>query len=421
MKFFGKQVLFFFLMSTLSFAQMKTLESAHYRLFSEIASPEAEEHLKILEAAFHQFHQFFQAPLPLKKGEKLVGYIFQNKSDWEKKLKEDKAKFSTDMAGFYWSTTKTFYLYRQPTIYYTRCLLLHEAAHQYHYLACTKNTHLTFEWYIEGIATFLSMHHWDGKELQLGVIPEISIEDYPSESLKKMTQENLQLEDIFSGKTKPGYPVYWSMMAFLLKGEKRKYEKLFWKLAKELDRSSHLDEMKSLKVIKKYLGAPQKFQGQFLEWLKQNQQPFTPVFNEWVYEKPRQYQGISPNALTCCFLKSDCSSFSATLVVPENTKWRAGLILSFTSKEEYILAWVESNGRVSIDRREADGRWINLHQEEKTLPQAKEFVFEGNRTENRVSFFISGEKIAVIDTPTKKMGLVLENGTIIFRNIQWKP
>ena len=64
--------------------------------------------------------------------------------------------------GYYHPSGRTAYAWRQPTIYFTRCLILHEATHQFHYLARTSNSVSLAFWYAEGLAEFLSRHYWDG-------------------------------------------------------------------------------------------------------------------------------------------------------------------------------------------------------------------------------------------------------------------
>ena len=111
------------------------VSSEHYHLHSESTIAETEEMSRVLEAARPQFEKHFNKSPKLRR-DKLALYFFNTKEAWEAKIRADDLEIPDSTAGgYYFHTNKTAYLFRQPTRYYTRCLLIHEAAHQFHYLA----------------------------------------------------------------------------------------------------------------------------------------------------------------------------------------------------------------------------------------------------------------------------------------------
>jgi hypothetical protein len=77
--------------------------------------------------------------------------------------------------GYYDPGSGDAFLFRQPTVYYSRVLFLHELTHQYQDHAGAMSG-LPF-WYVEGLAESLGRHHWDGECLELRSRPLLSWED----------------------------------------------------------------------------------------------------------------------------------------------------------------------------------------------------------------------------------------------------
>src|SRR5690606_4627791 len=101
--------------------------------------------------------------------------------------------------GYYWPTNKTAYLFKQPTVYFTRMLFLHEVMHQFHHLARTKNKNPKAGWYTEGVAEYISRHFWDGEDLTLGILPIATLEDYAAKALERFEDEGFDLAAMIDG------------------------------------------------------------------------------------------------------------------------------------------------------------------------------------------------------------------------------
>lgn len=161
-------------------AAPEIVETEHYRFVSEGPRAEAEELGRVLEAAYAGFAAYFEAKPKLGKGERLSVKFFETRDAWAAALRAAGATPPDGAGGYYWTEDRTAYLYRQPTRYFTRSLLLHEATHQFQFLACTRNREPLAYWYKEGVAEHLGWNAWDGRELAIGVLPLVSLENYPA-------------------------------------------------------------------------------------------------------------------------------------------------------------------------------------------------------------------------------------------------
>ncbi|MHC5037287.1 MAG: hypothetical protein ACYTHM_08240 [Planctomycetota bacterium] len=141
--------------------KIHTVDSRHYKLFWEGSAEKAEEMSRVLEAAWEEFRKFFGTAPKLKKGERLLVRFFQKRAGWEAGIRKDGTNPPRSGGGYYWPPTKTAYLYRQPMRYYTRCLFIHEVAHQFHYLSRTGNRDPRVGWYTEGVVEHLAWHFKD--------------------------------------------------------------------------------------------------------------------------------------------------------------------------------------------------------------------------------------------------------------------
>jgi len=138
------------------------VETEHYALLAETDRAEAEELGRVLEAAWPQLEAFFGAAPDLDGDERLPVRFFATKESFAAGLRADGIAPPAS-GGYYHPPNRTAWLWRQPTIYNTRCLLLHEVTHQFHFLARTGNRSLPQNWYVEGLAEHLGRHEWDGE------------------------------------------------------------------------------------------------------------------------------------------------------------------------------------------------------------------------------------------------------------------
>jgi hypothetical protein len=154
--------------------------SAHYDLYTE--SVDAAEAGAVLDALWDRLKEHFgSAPEGRLRVE-----VYATKDGMHGALERDR-QWKVDAGGCYAPDTKKAYLWVQPSESFTRQLLIHEATHQFHFLAATGNRGPAAEWYTEGLAEYFGMHNWDGKELKIGVVPAVSLEDYPAQAARQLS------------------------------------------------------------------------------------------------------------------------------------------------------------------------------------------------------------------------------------------
>jgi hypothetical protein len=390
-------------MLALLLAAVTVVETPHYRLHAEGSGEQAEEFGRVLEAAYAGFQKFFSAAPKLKRGEKLTVRYFLTREAWGKAILADRAVPPAQAGGYYWPASKTSYLYRQPTRLYTRTLLIHEAAHQFHYLARTGNNHPSQYWYTEGAAEFLAAHYWDGETLQLGVLPHVTLKDYAAAALQEAKRPGFRLDDAVSGKAAVSRPLGWAIYRFVatdgFKG--------FAGWAKKMDRGGAAGPL-----FARAFGRGKKLEARFTAWLEKHQQPFRQIFNEWQSTGVRGLRGLA-GVVSACQLKRDAKELSATIVPPKQGRWKAGMLLGHAGPGDYVVALLDGK-RLYVDRRVEKG-WQELARREATGTRLRAF-----RRDGRVVLEIDGAEAGSWELAGSRFGLAIDNCDVRFENVSWK-
>lgn len=184
-------------------------KTSHYDLYAE--SVDATEAGAVLDALWDRLHEYFgSAPEGRLRVE-----IYATKAGMQAALERDR-QWKVDAGGYYAPDTKTAYLFVQPSDYFTRQLLIHEATHQFHFLAATGNRGPAAEWYTEGLAEYFGMHNWDGKTLQTGVVPSVTLEDYPAQASKQLAALEDDAQAVAIGTARCDRPLAWALVHYLV-------------------------------------------------------------------------------------------------------------------------------------------------------------------------------------------------------------
>jgi hypothetical protein len=275
-------------------ALVLALLTEHYDLHAE--GVDEDEVGRLLEALHADLTKHFgRAP----KG-KLRIEIYRTRDDWATALRRDRQIVPDGAGGYYAPGTKTAYLYVQPSEYFTRQLILHEATHQFHYLAATGNRNPAVGWYTEGLAEYFAMHNWDGTKLQTGVVPAVTLEDYPAKALEQFDAR---------GQDFPG----------LVGGEAERLA---------------------------------EFAKAFRAWIVEHQQPWKIVWVAW-QERGDRIEGAS-NVNGIALLKKPAERLEAEI----DGDALAGLVFGFRSADEFTLFQRTSGGWRVVRRK--NGAWETL-------------------------------------------------------------
>ncbi|MHC4448601.1 MAG: hypothetical protein ACYS0E_00490 [Planctomycetota bacterium] len=358
------------------------IETTHYQLHSELDSGRSQEFARVLEAAWPEYTRIFGRTPKLENGQRLKVRVFKDRNGWAKAIRADAGIPPGKAGGFYWPRSKTAYLFDQPTRSYTRTLLLHEAAHQFHFLACTNNKQPGAGWYTEGIAEYAAEHFWDGEKLELGVVQLVTLKDYPHNASSGI-----------------GRPHGWALVHYLAERE----PKAFKRMRGKLDRGTKVKAKE-----------PKKFRA----WLKDNQEPWAQVFNEWNGVGPKSLRGFAP-VMSLCRIKAPAQSLSARLRVPDNGRFRGGLLVEYKDPKDYTVVLIDQRGVLDVDRRR-DGRWIKMQRFTDLKLPKDEIPLKAERGEQGVTVTVAGREFGPWDLGGKTLGLALDHSDLVFTELDWR-
>jgi hypothetical protein len=371
---------------------------------------EAEEAGRVLEAAWPLFARFFGAEPARKDGERLRVSLLADASGWAAAIRAAGGTPPDSGAGGYYDPiSRGAYLYRQPSAWYTRTLLLHEAAHQFHFLARTANRSPPAGWYVEGLAEHLSHHAWDGTTLHLGVVPLLSLEDRAAKALAAMTAPDFSLEALVEGRA-GDRPEQMHLVRFLKAGGDTKRAERFDELAAKLDRGAA-----SSAAVARALGKPGPLLDAVRAWLPSVQQPFVPVHVDWDVRGPRALRGTS-GGVSVCRVRGPARRVAARLLVPADGPLGGGLLLHVESVSAFTVALVGPNS-IRVQRL-TNGRWDVLA----TAPwtrAAGPLPLSADRRGADVTVNVGELALGPFSLPGDSLGLAVDASTLDFTDLAW--
>jgi hypothetical protein len=390
--------------------RVATVESEHYGLVSEGPEDEAKEFSRVLEAAWPQLAEFFGAAPKLAKGQRLTVRFFETQAAMNAAIVAG-GGVAPDAGGYYCPVARTSYAFRQPTRWYTRTLLIHEATHQFHLLGVAAGAPQPPSWWQEGLAEHLSHHTWDGTTLRLGVVPPVSQEDRFGAARRSMMPLDYPVESIPDEKPLDR-PRTMHLVRFLATGDGGKPLPVWKALAATLDRGGTTKP----RDLWKSFGRPQTFRDRFHGWLHEAEQPFLSEFVEWDSLAADAVRGTA-GSVAICRTREPAASIAASVVPADPSKpWRAGLLLAWRGPDDYVIGQIDSGTSVRVDRRLA-GAWQTLH--EGRLPEgaAAPWKLSAERRGSEIALRIGDADAAVVTVPEGPLGLCLDNCTAVFRGI----
>ncbi|MFM8979616.1 MAG: hypothetical protein ACKOSS_04040 [Planctomycetia bacterium] len=386
--------------------------TAHYELRSEGPRAEAEEWGRVLEAAWPQLKAFFHAEPPLKEGERLRVVFTESAEAWTQAIRAAGGNPPGGGAGgYYCPLSRTAFLYRQPSAWYTRTLLLHEVAHQFHFLGATGNRSPGARWYIEGVAEHLSHHAWDGTTLALGIVPLLSLENRAGLALARVSDPAFDIEALVNDGPHER-PEAMHLVRFLLEGEGGNRRKRFEAMAEKLDRGGQAGAL-----FGRSMGPPRRLLDQWRDWLPEVQEPLAPVHVDWDTRGPRAVRGTS-GGVSGCRVRRPARAISATLAPQAGTRWSAGLLLHAADASQYTVALVAA-GSVRVQRLERGG-WTMLPVDQPPAPGGQPWRLSATREGTRVTLQVQGVQVGSYDLPGDALGLAVDGCTMDFTELAWE-
>ena len=315
-------------------------KSAHYDVYAETV--DAAEAGAILDAVWDRLSAYFgSAP-----DGRLRVEIYATQAGMHTGLERDN-QWKVNAGGYYAPGTKKAYLFVQPSDYFTRQLLIHEATHQFHFLAATGNRAPAAEWYTEGLAEYFGMHNWDGKTLQTGVVPAVSLEDYPAQASKQLALFDDDAASVALGVTRCDRPLAWALVHYLVNVRPAWWHAL----------SGRLDdgELPSTAWANACGECGADLGRDLRAWIDAHQQPFRIAWIAW-QERGEELEGKA-GVVSAAFFKEPPASFEYEIELVSGDL-KAGIAFNFRGNEDYCLFQVLGDSARVVKRE--NGVWKRL-------------------------------------------------------------
>lgn len=315
--------------------------TAHYDLWVE--GLDGAEVGRLLEAAYPKWAAFFGS----RPDGRLPAKIYASAEAMRAGMAADGLTYGGG-GGYYHPGNRTFYAFVQPSAFFTRMLILHEGTHQFHYLAATENRGYAGFWFGEGLAEHFGMHRWDGASLAMGVIPAISLEDYPAQALAEFDAKGQDLAALVADQGGFTRPSGWGVVSWLIDERAVGAAALFARLNGREDPSRAWTEV--------FGAITAADAAAYRAWLLGHQQPWREVWRAFEQRGDALVGSSGVNALAVRKVVTD--SFAVSLE-PLSGALRAGLVLGFTDAQHFVVVQLLESRDVWAFRMTPGGwQWI---------------------------------------------------------------
>ncbi len=382
----------------------------HYELYSEIDNAQTETIARMLEASWQAFGDYFHVHPMLAAGERQKVNLYVDYDNWQAGMMADGiSNPPTNAGGYFDPGTRVAYLYQQPTLYYTRVLALHEAAHQFHLLGRAKG-HSPPSWYVEGIAEHISRHDWDGSCVRLGALPLLSQEDALAVALESVQNNGLDLASIVNGQ---GFerPVAMAATRYFETADEGALAANY----QEFEDAVDIDGVDAATAFNNFLGMPSSYDGPIEDWLNNEQEPMSVVFLEWTHVSSTSVRGRAAGVLTVARLKKPTQHFEARFAAPGE----GGLLIAYENATKYVAVVLRKSGKVEkFSFLGASPLWLSTSM---SVPQANDYHMSFQRVDSdTITLTVNDSSTDIDHGPAAAAGgLALHDSDILFRDIAW--
>ena len=396
-----------------------------FQLRSEGPADEAREWLAVLEAAWPQYVAFFGAAPKLGRDERLAVQVHETGEAMNAALEADGVG-RISAGGIYAFKTRKAYFFRQPSAWYTRALLIHECAHQFH--SRLEGDKDRPGWYAEGVAEHLAQHAWDGTNLQLGIVAPISLEDYPRAALAQLSSPDQD----FAARLAEGSferPLGMHLVRLL----QRRHASAFRVARKKLDSGRQLDPVDWARF-----GRVQELEAQLAAMVEAEQQPFRVGFVDWDARRLEEREdgpawslrGHAPGVVSGAHASRECAWLEFEVAFPRQLG-RLGAQLDWIATNDHTVLLAGRDGTSWVQRMAPDGRWTNLVEPRK-LPEkdgSAAFGARRLRIERRADergaplavVLVDGLELVAVPVRNSHFGPAFDSGSVDFTGIRYEP
>lgn len=365
------------------------LRTDHYDLHVEGADA------RDVGAMLEQLHGQLRGHFGTAPRERLTLALYATRDRWARALQADGQFVPPNAGGYYAPGPRKVYAWAQPSAYFTRHVLIHEATHQFHWLAATGNATPSAPWYYEGLAEYFGMHDWDGRRLRTGVVPAVTLEDYPAAALACYQAAGGALERLRASEARPAA---WALVAFL----RERHGEAFGRLAGRLDRGE--DAAAAWAAV---FGGVDGLSRELGAWLGEHRQPWQVVWTAW-QQRGEALESESPT-MSITILKQTPGRLSVR-VEPQGPGEAAGLVFGYRSPDDFYLFQALPGGLVRVLRRR-EGAWAALGA---PVPVKDSSVLSVAPEAAGTALWAGGTRVALVDA-VGQVGLNVQNGRALFR------
>jgi hypothetical protein len=392
------------------------VSTAHYLVTAGMGEEDTVALAQVLEAAFDDLVVIFGGDQPEETP--LVVHVYATQEQLEAGVPD----MGAGAGGYYDPATQIASMGVQPTPYYTRSLALHEAAHQFHFLARLGNTGSLLGWYMEALAVWAQIYDWDGEETTLGTLPLATLEDFAEQGLAHLLEME-SLGAMIDGSATWSYPLGRLLYRYLDHGHPEGFAS--WRKAVDADPWTTGSTM--LALFEEHIGPAESIHQELLAWGPTDQEPFQMFLSGWTHMDADEVLGDSGGAWSESFMVTtgDISSLEVTLDIGEiNEEIPATPERSGTPGGEagIVVGWVDMGAHVkaTID---STGHFLVLDSSKFFDPLVSEDLgLEGAVTLGYSAgvFTLNGEAYGPFEVNPGPAGLMVKQGPIHFWNLAYE-
>jgi hypothetical protein len=248
------------------------------------------------------------------------------------------------------------------------------------------------------------MHNWDGRTLTLGVVPVMTLEDYPKRAVDHYANEfHSDFRAVVTGKVKMDRPTAWALVHFLMTTHAQEFGALAEKLNAQTDPAAAWDAV--------FTGGTDELGREFAAWLPRVRQPWEIAFIAWQQWGDR-FEGKSDT--TAVALLKDTPVSLAVEVAPAagDTHVMPGLVFGYRGKDDYFAVQTLPNRSVRMVQRRS-GQWLpSVYFPAKSRKGGNELALR--RRGNRWTLSLNGTELTTQEIDGRA-GLYVQEGRAYFK------
>ena len=310
--------------------------------------------------------------------------------------------------GYYDPGGGKAYLFRQPTTYYSRVLMIHEIVHQYQYHSGVADG--LPGWYIEGLAEALGRHHWDGDCLTLRVRPLLSWEDMAAQAWTELDAGAPDLVSVFGGGS-ASRPLSQELVRLFTSDPDRaaRFADWRWSVASGVTSATDLDALQAA------LGSTDEIASDLADFVPQDQEPLSPIWLDWIPQGEDQALGWS-DASSAARIKGETTTEDLRFDWPASGY--AGTVYGYDeSSGDVELALLGADGTIS---RFAYIGGVVTWDVYTSVGASDEAVWSQTAGDGVTELTVAGTAVELPRSLAPAGGLALYGGEATFRALSWE-